>query len=156
MSNNKAVKLIEQVLNEGRFKDTYIDLTSVKNAELDAAIAKNDIYRVTELLKVYKKAKKFLEEAKRKEKTQDRSHYWEIPNWILTLLLPIGGTLINVWSTSKKTKFSDEEISKMEEIFDKCIAKAEAFLAEDFIDDKKTKHEAACILIEALNTLLNE
>lgn len=30
MSSNKAVKLVEQVLNEGRFKDTYIDLTSLK------------------------------------------------------------------------------------------------------------------------------
>lgn len=69
--------------------------------------------------------------------------------------MPIGGTLINAWSTSKKTKFSDEEIGKMEELFDKCIAKAEAFLAKDFTDNK-TKHEAACILVEALNTLLNE
>ena len=155
MPSNEALELIEQVLNEGRFKDAYISKTREKENDLDIAIANNNIYKVNELLRLYKQAKKFLEDAKTKEKTKDGSHYWTLPNWLIALLVPVEGIAINACINSKKTKFTDQEIGRIEEAFDRCIAKAEAFLAEDFTDNK-TKHEAAMILIEALNTLLNE
>lgn len=148
MASEKAVKLINKVLNEGRFHDKDIEVAdkSVKD-DLEAALKNKDIKKLRDLRAKYEKALKYIEEAKTKKYVAD-GKYWEAPEWILGILSTIAlspvGAGITAYLSSRKTKFAKDELEKMEESLKKAHDKVEEFFAKE----KEATHEAAVKLIE--------
>lgn len=148
MASEKAVKLINKVLNEGRFHDKDIEVAdkSVKD-DLEAALKNKDIKKLRDLRAKYEKALKYIEEAKTKKYVAD-GKYWEAPEWILGVLSTIAlspiGAGITAYLSSRKTKFAKDELEKMEESLKKAHVKVEEFFAKE----KEATHEAAVKLIE--------
>lgn len=148
MASEKAVKLINKVLNEGRFHDKDIEVAdkSAKD-DLETALKNKDIKKLRDLRAKYEKALKYIEEAKTKKYVAD-GKYWEAPEWILAVLSTIAispiGAGITAYLSSRKTKFAKDELEKMEESLKKAQAKVEEFFAKE----KEATHEAAVKLIE--------
>ena len=142
MASEKAVKLINKVLNEGRFHDKDIEVAdkSAKD-DLEAALKDKDIKKLRDLRAKYEKALKYIEEAKTKKYVAD-GKYWEAPEWIIAIS-PVGAG-ITAYLSSRKTKFTKDELEKMEESLKKAQAKVEEFFAKE----KEATHEAAVKLIE--------
>ena len=149
MASEKAVKLINKVLNEGRFHDKDIEVAdkSVKEDDLETALKNKDIKKLRDLRARYEKALKYIEEAKTKKYVAD-GKYWEAPEWILgilsTIVLSPVGAGITAYMSSRKTKFAKDELEKMGESLEKAHAKVEEFFAKE----KEVTHEAAVKLIE--------
>lgn len=148
MASEKAVKLINKVLNEGRFHDKDIEVAdkSVKD-DLETALKDKDIKKLRDLRARYEKALKYIEEAKTLKHVEN-GKYWEAPEWILavlsTIVLSPVGAAITAYMSSRKTKFTKDELEKMEESLKKAHAKVEEFFAKE----KEATHEAAVKLIE--------
>ena len=129
-THEAAVKLIEQVIKEGRYQDNAIKKAEVKaEYDLDKAIEEDDEKRVKKLKAQYEKARGLIKAARGKKKLPDGKHYWEVPEWLLFLLAPwpISSGIIT-YTTSQKTKFTDEELDKIDATLEKAIEKCDKFL----------------------------
>ncbi len=130
------------VIKEGRIKDNYIKNTKKNvDANLDIAISNNDTKEIIEIKNKCIKALKYINDSKKMKTVKE---YYSLPEWILRLLLYCVGIIWIDLDFRGKTKFTKEELVKIEKELNKALDKC-----NDYIDDHKIKHENAYILTEA-------
>ena len=102
--SNEAVSLVEQVLNEGRFRDKAINVAKNSEYDLENAIKTNDTKKVKRLAELYTRALNFIREAKSQKNV---NKYWSLPNWLIFLIVPFPLSAgVNAIINKDKTKQS--------------------------------------------------
>lgn len=159
MASEKAIKLVNQVVMEGRFHDKTIDKAKIKaEYNLDVAIDQKDTAKVKKLRSQYAKGLKYVQEARSKKYTAT-GKYWAAPEWLLFLLVPFGWA-ISTYLSSEKTKFSADDLDRIEETLTKAIEKCDDFLngkkEEDKKEDEEISQEAALLIETALKSVIGK
>lgn len=113
-------------VNEGMMSDKYIKKTKEKiDYSLDKAIESNDKKAVEDIREKCIKAIRHVE-ATKNMRTVD--HYFDLPEWILRFLLYCIGIIWIKIDLRGKTKFTEEEILKIEKELKDALKKCNKFL----------------------------
>lgn len=113
-------------VNEGMMSDKYIKKTKEKiDYSLDKAIENNDKKAVEDIREKCIKAIRHVE-ATKSMRTVD--HYFDLPEWILRFLLYCIGIIWIKVDLRGKTKFTEEEILKIEKELKDALKKCNKFL----------------------------
>ena len=113
-------------VNEGMMSDKYIKKTKEKiDYSLDKAIENNDKKAVEDIREKCIKAIRHVE-ATKSMRTVD--HYFDLPEWILRFLLYCIGIIWVKIDLRGKTKFTEEEILKIEKELKDALKKCNKFL----------------------------
>lgn len=144
-------------VNEGMMSDNYIKKTKEKvDYNLDLAIKNNDKKTVEDIREKCIKAIRYVE-ATKSMRTVD--HYFDLPEWILRFLLYCIGIIWIKVDLRGKTKFTEEEILKIEKELKDALKKCNKFLKiEEVKKESVIVHSSKSPLIinEGLKDIANK
>lgn len=144
-------------VNEGMMSDKYIKKTKEKiDYSLDKAIENNDKKVVEDIREKCIKAIRHVE-ATKSMRTVD--HYFDLPEWILRFLLYCIGIIWIKVDLRGKTKFTEEEILKIEKELKDALKKCDKFLKIEEVKQEVTLVHSSknpLIINEGLKDIVNK
>ena len=144
-------------VNEGMMSDKYIKKTKEKiDYNLDKAIKNNDKKTVEDIREKCIKAIRHVE-ATKSMRTVD--HYFDLPEWILRFLLYCIGIIWIKVDLRGKTKFTEEEIIKIEKELNDALKKCNKFLKIEEVKKESVivhSSKSPIILNEGLKDIVNK